>query len=209
MIYGSLRVSTDRQDCESQRIGVINLAKRRGLNIDEWILDNGISGTKEPEKRNLGKILKIVKEGDILLASELSRLGRKLFMIMRILENCMNVGCKVITEKDGYELGNNITSKVLAFAFGLAAEIERDMISKRTIEGLVKARAAGKILGHPKGKKNNHKKLDNCQEVIKTLFDLKYSKSAIARKFKVNRNTLYAFMERNTINDRKLLNPPA
>jgi len=155
MIYGYLRVSTDVQDTENQKHGVIQKAKDLGFEIESWIIDDGVSGTKEPEERKLGKLLKKIKKGDTIISSELSRLGRSLFMVMRILEHCMKMECKVFTVKDGYELGDNIQSKVLAFAFALAAEIERDMISKRTKEALARKKAEGVILGRPRGSKSN------------------------------------------------------
>lgn len=124
-----------------------------GIQIDKYITDAGISGMCEPEQRALGGCLKQLRSGDIVICSELSRLGRKLFMIMRILEYCMKVGAKLYTVKEGYELGDNIQSKVLAFAFGLAAEIERNLISQRTKEVLEAIKAAGIILGSPQGEK--------------------------------------------------------
>lgn len=136
MIYAYLRVSTDKQDYENQRLGIVQFCEKRNWIIDKEIVDDGISGAKEPEERKLGKILRKIKSGDIIVCSELSRLGRKLFMIMRILEHCMKVGAKVYTVKENYELGDNIQSKVLAFAFGLSAEIERKLISERTKESL-------------------------------------------------------------------------
>ena len=153
MVYGYLRVSTGKQDLANQKLGVEELAKRLNVSIDAYIKDENVSGTKEPEKRELDKLLRKLKPGDILLAGELSRLGRSLFMIMRILEYCMNNNIRVYTAKDNYELGDNIASKVLASAFGLVAELERDMISKRTKEALARKRAEGVILGRPKGKK--------------------------------------------------------
>ena len=160
MVYCYLRVSTGGQTVETQKIGVIAEAQRRGLSIDKYIVDEDVSGGTEPEKRQLGILLKNIKSGDVIIASEISRLGRTLFMVMRILEHCMKVGAKVYTQKDGYELGDNIQSKVLAFAFGLAAEIERKMISERTKEGLARVRAAGGVLGRPKGRKSSFVKMD-------------------------------------------------
>lgn len=151
MVYAYLRVSTGKQDGENQRVGIDAFAKSRGMVIDEYIDDEGKSGTLEPEKRELGKLLAKLKPGDVLIAGEISRLGRSLFMVMRILEYCMNNGIKVYTVKDNYELGDNITSKVLAFAFGLSAEIEREMISRRTKEALAKKKKEGVHLGRIKG----------------------------------------------------------
>ena len=154
MIYGYIRVSTDKQDCENQKLGIENKAKSLNLRIDKYIEDTGVSGIKEPDKRALGGCLKKLKAGDVIICSELSRLGRKLFMIMHILEHCMSVGAKVYTVKDGYELGDNIQSKVMAFAFGLSAEIERELISQRTKEALALRKANGQKLGRNPGSKN-------------------------------------------------------
>ena len=194
-VYAYLRVSTGKQDGENQRLGVDELAKRLGLEITEYIDDEGVSGTKEPEKRELGKLLKKLKPGDVLLAGEISRLGRSLFMVMRILEYCMNNDIRVYTAKDGYELGDNIQSKVLAFAFGLSAEIEREMIRRRTKEALAKKRAEGVILGRPKGRKSGQVKLSGKAHDIKVLLDYGIPKMQIAKKMKVNRNTLATYLK--------------
>lgn len=194
-VYAYLRVSTGKQDGENQRKGVDDFAKSKGLEITEYIDDEGVSGTKEPEKRELGRLLKKLKPGDVLIAGEISRLGRSLFMVMRILEHCMNNDVKVYTVKDGYELGDNIQSKVLAFAFGLSAEIEREMISRRTKEALEKKRAEGVILGRPKGRKSSYVKLTGKAKDIKVLLEYGIPKIQIAQKMKVNRNTLAKYLE--------------
>ena len=204
MIYGYIRVSTDSQDCENQKIGIEAKAAALGIRIDKYIKDAGISGTKEPEQRALGGCLKKLKSGDILICSELSRLGRKLFMIMRILEHCMKCDAKVYTVKDGYELGDNIQSKVMAFAFGLSAEIERDLISQRTKEALLKLKKQGKKLGREVGSKNKKRKLDDKIEIINDLLIKKVPKTKIARQLKVSLPTLYAFIY--TINSRTKIN---
>lgn len=197
MIYGYLRVSTDEQDSENQKVGVAAKASSIGVAIDDWIIDDGISGTKEPEKRLLGKLMKKLKPGDVIITSELSRLGRKLFMIMRILEFCMQHEVKVYTVKDGYELGDNIQSKVLAFAFGIAAEIERDMISQRTKEALARKKTEGVILGRPKGRKTalEKHKLFGKETLITGLLGEGVSQRKIADICKVNRNTLARYIK--------------
>lgn len=199
MIYAYIRVSTDAQDCENQKIGINNKAKVLGINIDKYIMDSGVSGTKEPNKRALGGILKKLQPGDIIICSEISRLGRKLFMIMRILEHCMKCGAKVYTVKDGYELGDNIQSKVLAFAFGISAEIERDLISMRTREALAYKRKCGIKLGRQYGSKNKHHKIDRHKDTIKKLLDKGVSKCAIARKIHISTPTLYTFLKNEYI----------
>ena len=157
MIYGYIRVSSDRQTVENQRFEIMNFCERQKLKINDWI-EETISGTKNYDKRQLGKLLKKVDKNDIIICSELSRLGRNLFMIMEILNICMNKECRVWTIKDNYRLGDDIQSKVLAFAFGLSAEIERNLISQRTKEALARKKAEGKILGRPKGRRNNPEK---------------------------------------------------
>ena len=154
MVYGYIRVSTDKQTVENQRFEINNFCERNNIKIDQWF-EETISGTKEPEKRALGKLLRKLKKDDILICSELSRLGRSLFMIMDVLSACMKKEIQLWTIKDNYRLGNDISSKVLAFAFGLSAEIERNLISQRTKEALARAKAEGKVLGRPVGAKSS------------------------------------------------------
>ena len=148
MIYGYIRVSTDKQTVENQRFEIENYCKERNLLVASWI-EETISGTKKVDERKLGKLLGKVKKGDIIICAELSRLGRNMFMIMSILNYCMENEIKVWTIKDGYKLGDDLTSKVLAFAFGLSAEIERNLISQRTKEALARKKAEGVQLGRP------------------------------------------------------------
>ena len=120
MIYGYIRVSCDKQSVENQRFEINNFCKRENLKIDGWI-EETISGTKAYNKRRLGMLLRRIKKNDLIVCAELSRLGRNLFMIMEILNVCMGKECRVWTIKDNYRLGEDIQSKVLAFAFGLSA----------------------------------------------------------------------------------------
>jgi len=142
MVYGYIRVSSDKQTVENQRFEIQKFCEREKLSIDGWI-EETISGTKAYNKRQLGVLLRKVEKEDVIICSELSRLGRSLFMIMEILSICMKKECRVWTIKDNYRLGDDIQSKVLAFAFGLSAEIERNLISQRTKEALARKRAEG------------------------------------------------------------------
>lgn len=135
MTYSYIRVSTDKQTVENQRFEITKFCSKNHLQIDEWI-EETISGTLTPEKRELGSLLSKIGENDLIICSELSRLGRSLFMIMSILNQIMQKGARVWTVKDNYRLGDDIQSKVLAFAFALSAEIERNLISQRTKEAL-------------------------------------------------------------------------
>ncbi len=194
MIYGYIRVSTDKQTVENQRYEINQFCDRQEMVIEKWI-EETISGAKNVEDRKLGKLLKRMKKGDILICSELSRLGRNLLMIMGILNECMNKDIQVWTIKDNYRLGSDINSKVLAFAFGLSAEIERNLISQRTKEALARKRAEGVILGRPKGKKSSKTKLTGQEQKIKELLDKKVSYSAIGRILGVHRLTVSAFVK--------------
>ena len=196
MNYGYIRVSTDRQTVENQRFEINNFCQKEGLVVDGWI-EETISGTKSYDKRALGDLLIKAGKGDLIVCTELSRLGRNLFMVMEILNTCMNKECRVWTIKDGYRLGDDIQSKVLAFAFGLSAEIERKLISQRTQEALARKRAEGVVLGRPEGAKNNHYKLDDKAAEIQKMVSKKMSHAAIAKKLGVSKNTLNRWLERN------------
>ena len=198
MIYGYIRVSTDNQTVENQRFEISNYCKERGLIISAWI-EETISGTKKIDDRKLGKLLNRVKKDDIIICAELSRLGRNMFMIMSILNYCMENGINVWTIKDNYRLGEDLTSKVLAFAFGLSAEIERNLISQRTKEALARKKSEGIVLGRPKGKKSSHYKLTGKDKTIIDLRGKGLSKSSIAKILEVNRNTLTGYMKKNGI----------
>ncbi|MCL2272781.1 MAG: master DNA invertase Mpi family serine-type recombinase [Treponema sp.] len=194
MIYGYIRVSTDRQTVDNQRFEIERFCSKNNFKIEQWI-EETISGTKIPEKRLLGSLLEEVKKGDLIVCSELSRLGRSLLMIMSILNHLMLCGVRVWTIKDNYRLGDNIQSKVLAFAFGLSAEIERDLVSQRTKEALARKKAEGVILGRPVGKKSTRVKLSGHETEIQGLLDKNTSKSAIGRLFGVDRMTVYSFIK--------------
>lgn len=198
MYYGYIRVSSDKQTVENQRFEINHFANENGFEIDGWI-EKTISGTKNYDKRQLGKLLKKVTADDVIICSELSRLGRNLFMIMEILNICMNKDCKVWTIKDHYRLGDDIASKVLAFAFGLSAEIERNLISQRTREALARKKSEGVVLGRPKGRKSTKVKLSGKENTIKDLLEQGVSKTQIARIFKVDRMTVYNFIERENL----------
>lgn len=193
MIYGYIRVSTDRQTVNNQRFAISQFCAERNIKISFWI-EETISSTKKLEDRKLGKLLKKLRKDDVLIVSELSRLGRNLMQIMSILHYCMNSDIKVYTIKENYELGNNINSKVLAFAFGLSAEIERNLISARTKEALARKKAEGVVLGRPRGKKSTSVKLSGKEHLIQTMLEKNLSKSQIARKLRVHRTTLTKFI---------------
>lgn len=195
MIFGYIRVSTDKQTVENQRYEINRYCEQHGMIVEKWI-EETISGTKEIEKRKLGGLIDKMKKNDILICAELSRLGRNLLMIMGVLNECMKKEVQVWTIKDSYRLGSDINSKVLAFAFGLSAEIERNLISQRTKEALARKKAEGVILGRPKGSKSKVKKLTGREQEIKVLLDKKISKSAIARILGVHRITLAEYLKR-------------
>lgn len=194
MIYGYIRVSTDKQTVENQRFEITEYAKKNNLPIDKWI-EETVSGTISPDKRNLGKLIQMAKSKDVIICSELSRLGRNIFMIMSILNRLMEMNVSVYTVKEGYRLGDDLTSKVLAFAFSISAEIERELISQRTKEALLRKKAEGGVLGHPKGKRNSHVKLTGREDEIRKLLDFGYSKEQISKKLKVCPATLYKFIK--------------
>jgi len=194
MIYGYIRVSSDKQTIENQRFEISNFCEKNSLTIDVWV-EETISGMTKVENRKLGKLLKKMKKSDVLICSELSRLGRNLLMIMGVLNECMNRDIQVWTIKDNYRLGSDINSKVLAFAFGLSAEIERNLISQRTKEALARKKAEGVVLGRPKGSKSAKTKLTGQEKQIKELLEKKVSYSAIGRILGVHRLTVSTFVK--------------
>lgn len=148
MVYGYIRVSTDKQTVENQRFEIVNFAKREKLGDVQWI-EETISGAKDYRKRKLGGLLRRLRSGDLLICTEISRLGRSLFMVIDILNWCLKHKVRVWTIKDGFRLDDDLISKVLAFAFGLSAEIERKLLSQRVKESLARLKSEGRRLGRP------------------------------------------------------------
>ena len=198
MTYAYIRVSTDKQTVENQKFEINKFLQISELKIDSWI-EETISGTVSPKKRNLGKLLEKAQKGDIIVCSELSRLGRNMFMIMSILNILMERGVIIYTVKERYKLGEDLTSKVLAFAFSISAEIERTLISQRTTEALRRKKADGVKLGRPKGKKNSHYKLSGCEKKIRIMLAEGYPKTLISKQLNVSTSTLYLYMKNKKI----------
>ena len=197
MTYGYIRVSSDKQTVENQRYEISQFCAKEGMKVDGWI-EETVSGTKAYTKRRLGKLVKHVGSGDLIICSELSRLGRSLYMIMEILSYCMRRGCAVWTIKDGYRLGDDIQSKVLAFAFGLSAEIERNLISQRTKEALARLKAEGKPIGRPKGRKTRRELLPvyRHEAYVCRALENGQSQREIAERIHCSRNTLRRYIAR-------------
>ena len=197
MVYGYIRVSSDKQTVENQRFEIGRFCAGQGMEVEGWI-EETISGTKAYGKRELGKLLGRVGEGDLIVCAELSRLGRSMFMIMEILNLCLSKGCRVWTVKDNYGLGEDIQSKVLAFAFSLSAEIERNLISLRTREALARKRAEGVVLGRPKGRRSAREKykLYGKEVLIVELIKVGVSHREMARICGVDRGTLERYIKR-------------
>ena len=196
MTYGYIRVSTDKQTVENQRFEITRFCLSENIQIDGWI-EETISGTQAYSKRALGRLLKQVRKDDLIICAELSRLGRNLFMIMEILNICMTKECRVWTVKDNYRLGEDIQSKVLAFAFGLSAEIERNLISQRTKEALARKQQEGVHIGRTKGRKLpiEQDKLYPKRYKISKWIQQGVGKREMARRLKIAPSTLRRFLQ--------------
>ena len=195
MIYGYIRVSTEHQNTSNQKFEINKFATSHNIQIDQWV-EETISSRKPLNKRKLGTLLKELKEGDILISTEISRLGRSLLEVMGILQYCLTQNCQIWTLKENYKLGSDIASKVLAFAFGLSAEIERQLISERTKMSLDKLKSQGKHLGRPFGAKSKSLKLSKNTKKVKDLMAKGLPKAQIARLLGVDKLTLYRFLKK-------------
>ena len=194
MIYGYIRVSTDHQNTANQHHEIELFARKRGIVVNKWI-EEIVSSRKSLSERKLGNLLKKLKKGDILIATELSRLGRNLLEVMGILQKCLEKDCQIWTLKENYRLGADIQSKVLAFAFSLASEIERQLISERTKNSLQRLKDEGRHLGRPYG--SSYQKLQKEHNRLKKLAEKGLTKAEIARNLGCSWLTVHRYMQRN------------
>lgn len=192
MTIGYLRVSTEKQHLANQQDEIRRFAESRNLTIDSWVTEV-VSGSKHERERKLGNLLRHMKRGDALIVTEISRLSRTLTDIMSIMGKCLKKEINLYATKEGYSFDNSINSKVLCFAFGLVAEIERNLISMRTKEALALRKAQGMVLGRRKGSYTKYNILiKNRQSVIRML-DQNRSITYICKKFSLSRDTFDKF----------------
>lgn len=194
-VIAYIRKSTDKQSFEHQEFEIKEYARKNNIKIDRWV-EESISSRKELKKRKLGKLLEELQEGDYLICSEISRLSRSVGETFLILQTLISKNCQVITIKENYHLGNDLQSQVLAFAFGLSSQIERDLISQRTKCSLDAKKAAGIRLGRPLGAESKKLKLSQNTKRIRDLLDKKVPKAQIARIMGVQKITLRRFIKR-------------
>ena len=194
-VIGYIRVSSNKQTVDHQHFEIEQFAKENHITVDKWVQET-ISSRKPLNERKFGKLLNKLRSSDILIACEISRLGRSLLEVMRILESCLNKNCQVWTIKENYRLGDNIQSKVMAFAFGLSAEIERNLISQRTKASLDNIRATGKKLGRPYSNDSNKLKEKINAVKVRKMLDAGVKRATIARYMNVHPVTLRRFIYR-------------
>ena len=194
-----LRVSTRSQDLANQKLAILEFSQKRRFPIDQFI-ESRISSRKSPLERRIDEMLGTLEPGDRLLVSELSRLGRSLSQVLQIVETLVRRKIRFIAIKEAIEFDGkqDLRTKVMIALFGLFAEVERDLISERTKEGLAAAKAKGKLLGRPKGALGTSK-LDGKEQDIRVLLGKEVSKASIAKILDVSRSALYHFIETRKI----------
>ncbi len=193
-VYAYIRVSTEMQNYASQEFEIREYCRKHNLVVHKWITES-VSGTIRAEKRMLGKLMKRLGKGDMLICTELSRLGRNMLMIMGILNVCSSKGVSIHSIKDHFDLTDNINSKIIAFAFALAAEIERNLISQRTKEALAVKKQEGIRLGRPPG--SSKQRVLFCKEYgnIMKMREDGIPITSIAKKYGMHRNTLKYYLD--------------
>lgn len=189
MVYAYIRVSTEMQTYSSQEFEIRKYCENHNIVIDKWVSES-VSGTKSFEKRILGRMIRKMRKGDMLICTEISRLGRNMLMIMSILNICSSKGISIHSIKDNFDLSDNINSKIIAFAFALAAEIERILISERTREALALKRQSGVRLGRPPGSSRKKVTVYNEWDKIIEMIALGTPLTKVAKKYRIHRNTL-------------------
>lgn len=194
MVIAYIRVSTEKQNVNSQKASIKNFAKLKNIHIDKWHSET-VSGAKLKDNRKLGKILDSLSKDDIVIVSEISRLSRKMLEIMTILGMCIEKDITIYSVKEGFKLGNDINSKIMGFAFGISAEIEKSLISARTKEALAYKKSQGITLGRPIGSSPKMnllaKNRDNITQMLKDNIPI----NIISKKYGISRGTLYSFLK--------------
>lgn len=196
MVIAYLRVSTEKQFLANQREEILRFAAKSDLTVDKWYTET-VSGSVSSKERKLSEVLSRMQKGDVLIVTEISRLSRTLLEIMTILHSCITKEVVLYSTKEGYVFQNDINSKVLGFAFGLMAEIERNLISMRTKEALARRKQEGVKLGRRRGDSPKMSILNKHKSIILKERDRGVSCSELARRMKVSRTTMFRFLKAN------------
>ena len=192
---GYIRVSSDKQTVDNQRLAILDYCNKQDIKVDDWI-EVSMSTKKTPAQRRIDELLNRLQEDDLLIVAELSRLARSVGQIAILVKQLIKSKVRFISIKESIDLNGkpDIQSKTMITMFSLFSEIERDLISERTKEGLKRARAQGKLLGRPKGTLGKSK-LDGQEQEIKKYLVLGVNKTNIARIFGVGWTTLNHFIK--------------
>jgi len=197
--FAYLRVSTDQQDVDNQRHGILEYANSHQLTPITFVEDS-VSGRIGWRDRKVGALLlKTASENDVVLFAEVSRMGRSTLQVLEMLETSMDRGLTVHIAKQRMVLDGSMQARITATVLGLAAEIERELISQRTIEALARRKASGKPLGRPKGRKATSLKLDAKETEIRGYLAKGISKRSIAKLVECSPSTLYDWLARRKI----------
>jgi DNA invertase Pin-like site-specific DNA recombinase len=188
-----LRVSTTDQDLEKNKFEILQLANEKGLGQVQWV-EETVSGRVSWRKRQIATILDQLQNGDNVIVSELSRLGRSMLECMEILSIASQKSIHIFAVKGNWRLDNSIQSKIIAMAFSMAAEIERDLISQRTKEALAARKKAGVILGRPRGVGKS--KLDQYRPEIAALLNNGSTRKFIAKRYQTSKSNLSRWMKK-------------
>jgi putative DNA-invertase from lambdoid prophage Rac len=200
-VYAYLRVSTDAQELASQKVGIVDYTRARRLRVDEWVQETA-SGAVDASKRDLGlKLLPKLRPGDSVITPELSRLGRSTVDVLATLKQLSERKVHVHVVKGAMVLDDSINSKILSTVLGLAAEIERDLLRQRSMEGQARAKAAGKHIGRPRieNDADRRSKLDKFADDIKRLAAKGVTKLNLARVYDCDWATMNGWLRRHDV----------
>jgi DNA invertase Pin-like site-specific DNA recombinase len=195
-----LRVSTNDQDLEKNQADILRLANRKNLGQVHFVEETA-SGRVPWRRRKIATILEQLQPDDTLVVSELSRLGRSMLECMEILSIATQKGINLHAVKGEWQLDGSMQSKIIAMAFAMAAEIERDLISQRTKEALQAKKAAGVTLGRPRGPGKS--KLDPYQPEIKSLLANGATQRFIAKRYGTTEANLHHWLKKRGLKREK------
>lgn len=199
--FAYLRVSTNDQDLAKNKKDILLLAHSKNLGRVQFV-EEIVSGKVNWRERKLGSIIADAKNGDSLIVSELSRLGRSMLECMEILSLASQKGLQIFAVKGNWHLDGTIQSKIIAMAFSMAAEIERDLISQRTTEALRAKKSAGIKLGRPKGP--GRSKLDQHRPEIEALLNNGATQAFIAERYQTSRVNMHKWLSKHELNRRAM-----